>query len=432
MHAAPSLAPSTDAGAGTSGSKALRVAALLLLGVGMPAWAAGEGSAPARVASVPSSAVAAPPHAKSAAETPGEPAGDPIERLRQRLAERLAERLSDRTGERATVGAAPAGGPASELRLSARLPSASTTPGASGTSGTSRASATSRTSGTSGTSGTPGTPGTSVGAGSARSSPSSTAAAVAAAPGAGPGMGARAARGQAGRRAVPGAGDAAADWGYEGAAGPAAWGSLRPEFSLCAQGLRQSPIDIREGLPVALEPVRFDYRPSRFSVIDTGRTVQVNLAPGNSIEVGGRRFELVELRFRRPSEERIDGRQFAMSAHLLHRDAQGRTLVVAVLVDPGPARAAMQTAWANLPLERNEEVAARAVLDLADLLPEDRRYYTYMGSLTTPPCSEGVQWVVMRAPVTASPEQIEVFARLYPMNARPLQALAGRRILQSE
>jgi carbonic anhydrase len=392
----------------------------------MPEWAAGEGSVPARVASVPSSAVAAPPHAKPAADAPGEPAGDPIERLRQRLAERLAERLSDRTGERATVGAAPAGAPASELRLSARLPSASATPGASGKSGTSG------TSGTSATSGTSGKPGTSASSGSVRSSLSSTAAAMAAVSGAGPGMGAHAARGQAGRRGPPGAGDAAADWGYEGAAGPAAWGSLSPEFILCAQGRRQSPIDIREGLPVALEPVRFDYRPSRFSVIDTGRTVQVNLAPGNSIEVGGRRFELVELRFRRPSEERIDGRQFAMSAHLLHRDAQGRTLVVAVLVDPGPARAAIQTAWANLPLEKNEEVAARALLDLADLLPADRRYYTYMGSLTTPPCSEGVQWVVMRTPVTASPDQIEVFARLYPMNARPVQALAGRRILQSE
>ncbi len=400
------------------GRTAARVATVLFA-VGMPVWAAGEGVTPARVASATSPVTSSPP-VKPAADAPGEPAGDPVERLRQRLAERLTERLTDRLGDRATVGAAPAGAAASELRLSARLPAASAPPAASGMSGMS---------GMSGTSGTSGMPGPPV---ASRSPKLPVAAAVAAAPGDGPGTGSRAVRGHGGKRAASGADDAIADWSYEGAAGPAAWGSLRQEFSLCAKGRRQSPIDIRDGLPVGLEPVRFDYRASRFSVIDTGRTVEINIAPGNSIEVGGRRYELVQLLFRHPSEERIDGRQFAMSAHLVHREAQGWTLVVAVVLDPGPARATMQTAWANLPLEKHEAVAARATLDPADLLPEDRRYYTYMGSLTTPPCTEGVQWIVMRTPVTASPEQIEVFARLYPMNARPLQAVAGRRILQSE
>jgi carbonic anhydrase len=413
--------PRAGTDAATLGRTAVRVATLLLA-VGTPAWAAGEGAAPSRAASA-TSPVTKPPSGKPAAGAPGEPAGDPVERLRQRLAERLAERLTERLGERATVGVAPTEAPASELRLSARLPAASATPGASRKSGSSGSSGASGASGSSGPSGV---------SGSSGPSRSPAVAAVSIAQGVAPATGPLAARGHAGRQAAAVANDAAPDWGYEGAGGPAAWGTLRREFSLCAQGRRQSPIDIRGGLPVDLEPVRFDYRPSRFSVIDTGHTVQINLAPSNSIEVGGRRYELVQLHFRRPSEERIDGRQFAMSAHLVHRDAQGRTLMVAVLLDPGPARAAMQTAWANLPLEKREEVAARATLDPADLLPEDRRYYTYMGSLTTPPCSEGVQWVVMRTPVTASPEQIEVFARLYPMNVRPLQALAGRRILQSE
>jgi len=220
-------------------------------------------------------------------------------------------------------------------------------------------------------------------------------------------------------------------WSYSGPAGPQSWGSLRPEFAQCATGTRQSPIDIRGGLSVDLEAVSFDYQPTRFAVIDNGHTVQVNVAPGNAIEVGGRRYELVQFQFRRPSEERIDGRQFEMSVHMLHKDAEGRLAVVAVLLDKGPAQPIVQTVWNNLPLERHTEVAARVLLNPAELLPADRRYYTYMGSLTTPPCTEGVQWVVMRTPQTATPEQLDLFARIYPLNARPVQASNGRRILQS-
>jgi len=223
-----------------------------------------------------------------------------------------------------------------------------------------------------------------------------------------------------------------AAWAYEGAAGPQAWGALRPEFSLCANGQRQSPIDIQGGLAVDLEPVRFDYQASRFAVVDNGHTVQVNLAPGNAIEVGGKRFELQQFHFHRPAEERIDGRAFEMSLHLVHKDEQNRLAVVALLFDRGPPQPVVQQAWNHLPLERHQETVARVALDLEALLPADRRYYTYMGSLTTPPCSEGVQWVVMRQPLTLAPEQIDLFARIYPMNARPVQAASGRRILQSD
>ncbi|MBL8315936.1 MAG: carbonic anhydrase family protein [Rubrivivax sp.] len=222
-----------------------------------------------------------------------------------------------------------------------------------------------------------------------------------------------------------------AHWDYTGPAGPQTWGGLKPEFSLCSIGQRQSPIDIRGGLSVDLEPVRFDYQSSRFSVIDNGHTVQANLAPGNAIEIGGNRFELQQFHFHRPSEERIDGRQFEMSVHLVHKDPMGKLAVVTLLLDKGPAQPAVQKVWNNLPLEKNQDVPARVALDLNELLPADQRYYTYMGSLTTPPCTEGVQWVVMRQPVTVAPEQIELFARIYPMNARPLQQAAGRRIMQS-
>jgi carbonic anhydrase len=220
-------------------------------------------------------------------------------------------------------------------------------------------------------------------------------------------------------------------WSYAGLGGPQAWGKLKPEFSQCAAGQRQSPIDIRDGLALDLDPVQFDYQPSSFSVIDNGHTVQVNVAPGNSIEVNGKRYALLQFHFHRPSEERVNGRQFEMDAHLVHKDAEGRLAVVAVLLERGAAQPLLQTVWNNLPLEKNEEFAARAQLDLNQLLPTDRRYYTYMGSLTTPPCSEGVLWLVMQQPVPMSANQIDIFSRLYPMNARPIQQASGRMIKQS-
>jgi len=221
------------------------------------------------------------------------------------------------------------------------------------------------------------------------------------------------------------------DWAYGGAAGPEHWGDLKPEFAACSSGSRQSPIDIRSGIRVDLEPIVFDYRASVFRVIDNGHTIEVRVGGGNSIEVQGRRFDLLQFHFHRPSEERIDGRQFDMVAHLVHRDPEGRLAVVAVLLDRGSAHPLVQSVWNHLPLEKNDEVAASPLLDLSHLLPADRRYFAYMGSLTTPPCTEGVLWLVMQQPVPIAVEQVNVFSRLYPMNARPVQPAAGRLIKQS-
>ena len=220
-------------------------------------------------------------------------------------------------------------------------------------------------------------------------------------------------------------------WDYAGEGGPAHWAELNPEYAKCSSGTRQSPIDIKDGIRLQLDPVQFAYQPSSFRVIDNGHTVQVNVAAGNSIEVMGRRYELVQFHFHRPSEERIDGRQFDMVAHLVHKDLEGRLAVVAVLLDRGSAHPLVQSVWNNLPLEKHEELAARAPIDLNALLPPERQYFTYMGSLTTPPCSEGVLWMVMKQPVPISAEQIAVFARLYPMNARPIQSASGRLIKES-
>lgn len=220
-------------------------------------------------------------------------------------------------------------------------------------------------------------------------------------------------------------------WSYNGVQGPERWAQLRPEYATCGSGKRQSPIDIRDGIKVTLDPIQFDYRATPFKVLDTGRTVQARLEGGNSITIHGRRYDLQRIEFHRPSEERINGRQFEMSAHLVHRDAEGRTAVVAVLMDQGDqgeGHPMVQLVWNSLPLEKHIDQASSVPIDMARMLPEQKHYLTYMGSLTAPPCTEGVLWMVLKQPITLSREQISVFSRLYPMNARPVQNTSGRLI----
>jgi carbonic anhydrase len=219
-------------------------------------------------------------------------------------------------------------------------------------------------------------------------------------------------------------------WSYEGETGPANWGR-KPEWAACGNGNRQSPIDLRDGMKVDLEQIVFDYKPSAFNVVDNGHTVQVTVGPGNYISLQNRSFELLQFHFHRPSEERINGKGFEMVVHLVHKDADGKLAVVAVLLERGKAQSMIQTVWNNLPLEKNDVVTPSVVLDVSELLPARRDYFTYMGSLTTPPCSEGVLWLVMKQPVEASPAQMAIFSRLYPFNARPIQAHSGRVIKES-
>lgn len=223
-----------------------------------------------------------------------------------------------------------------------------------------------------------------------------------------------------------------AHWSYEGETGPAFWGKLNPAYATCDSGLRQSPIDIRGGVRVDLPPITFEYRPSLFNILDNGHTVQVNYGEGSSLTVQGRRFELVQFHFHKPSEERINGRSYDMVAHLVHKDEDGRLAVLAVLFERGKDNPFIQTLWNNLPLEQGTEVSPPdAPIDLNTLLPKDRSYYTYMGSLTTPPCTEGVMWMVLKSPVEISAEQIAVFSHLYKRNIRPIQKAAGRLIKES-
>ena len=217
-------------------------------------------------------------------------------------------------------------------------------------------------------------------------------------------------------------------WSYQGHGGPAKWAELDHEFAACKLGKTQSPIDIRGAKAADLPAIQFNYKPSPLKLIDNGHTIQVNYAPGSWLDVGGAHYELVQFHFHKPSEEKIDGKSHAMVAHLVHKGADGKLAVVAVMLDKGGANRTIDTIWANLPKEKEKETAVDVTVDAAALLPRDKGYYTFQGSLTTPPCSEGVRWFVLKTPMKITESEIMAFGKLYPMNARPTQPLNGRAI----
>lgn len=227
----------------------------------------------------------------------------------------------------------------------------------------------------------------------------------------------------------------AAHWSYSGATGPARWAAVDEKFQTCAIGQTQSPIDIRstDVRTAALPPIGFDYKLTPLKIIDNGHTVQVNVAPGSSITVGGTRYELLQFHFHKPSEEHINGKAYPLVAHLVHKSEAGKLAVVAVLMDKGARQPLIETVFENLPKVKEQESSVAGVgIDLNGLLPDNRAYYSFTGSLTTPPCSEGVSWFVLKTPVSVSAEQIARFGHLYPMNARPVQPLNNRVIEASE
>jgi carbonic anhydrase len=220
-------------------------------------------------------------------------------------------------------------------------------------------------------------------------------------------------------------------WSYEGELGPSNWSKINVDWVKCGTGNRQSPIDLRDGIKVNLEQIAFDYHPSSFNEVNNGHTIQVTVGGGNFITVGNQTYELQQFHFHRPSEERINGKGTEMVMHLVHRSAEGKIAIVAVLLERGAAHSLMQTIWDNLPLEKQEVVAPAIVIDPKDALPDRREYFTYMGSMSEPPCNEGVLWLVFKQPRQASPAQMALFSRLYPLNARPVQSTAGRMIKES-
>jgi carbonic anhydrase len=222
------------------------------------------------------------------------------------------------------------------------------------------------------------------------------------------------------------------EWDYGKDHGPAHWGELKPEFATCRSGHHQSPIDIEKTQRAELPPIQFQYGKSPLRILDNGHTIQVNYEPGSSIRVGEREFVLKQFHFHQPSEEKVHGRRHGMSLHLVHADAAGQLAVVAVLLDPGPENPVVRQLWNNLPRqegteERHDDVGINA----AGLLPEDHGYYTFEGSLTTPPCTENVTWLVLKQPVTLSTGDIAQFSKRYPDDARPTQPLYDRAVKET-
>jgi carbonic anhydrase len=223
------------------------------------------------------------------------------------------------------------------------------------------------------------------------------------------------------------------NWGYAGAQGPTHWGDLKPEFAPCKNGHRQSPVDISNTQKADLPALKFDYAKSPLHIIDNGHTIMINYASGSSLRVGDKQYQLKQFHFHRPSEEKIYGKHFEMVVHLVHADQQGHLAVVAVLLEKGADNPLVDELWKDLPKEKEkEEVMDNVQIDLTTLLPEDRGYYTFSGSLTTPPCSEDVTWFVLKHPVTVTAAEIEQFGKLYRDDARPTQPLYDRTVLESK
>ncbi|MFP8779561.1 carbonic anhydrase [Hydrogenophaga sp. RWCD_12] len=233
----------------------------------------------------------------------------------------------------------------------------------------------------------------------------------------------------AGHGAAAGGGGHEAHWDYAGENGPERWGQMKPDFNVCAIGNRQSPIHIQttDAVPGPAEPIEFRYGPSGGSVVNNGHTIQVDVTGHNYIKVRGTPYKLVQFHFHHPAEEKVNYKGFAMVAHLVHKNEAGQLAVVAVLLDVGANNPFIQKVWTRMPLDTNDRVQLPDdLLNLNELLPTDQRYYQFMGSLTTPPCTEGVLWQVLKQPVTLGPDQLKLFTKLFPMNARPVQAVNGR------
>ncbi|MDQ3058624.1 MAG: carbonic anhydrase family protein [Pseudomonadota bacterium] len=221
-------------------------------------------------------------------------------------------------------------------------------------------------------------------------------------------------------------------WTYQGHHGaPERWAGLDPAFETCAKGLKQSPIDIRNTVRTALAPLEFGYTRAAPVIVNNGHTVQVNLPAGQTLKIGEQTYELLQFHFHTPSEETIAGKHAAMVAHFVHRNAAGELGVVGVLLEHGKKHAAFDAIFSRLPRPGETIAVEGLTLDLAALLPADKGYYAYDGSLTTPPCSQGVRWMVLKTPVKLGVDQIKAFRRLFSANARPLQPLNGRIVRES-
>jgi len=242
-------------------------------------------------------------------------------------------------------------------------------------------------------------------------------------------------------------------WGYSGHEGPDNWASLSGDNFACT-GKNQSPINLTGFIEAELTPITFNYQIGGHEIINNGHTIQVNYEQGSRIELDGQTFDLLQVHFHAPSENHINGQSYPVEAHFVHASKQGDLAVVAVMYQEGtpktvlevhtdefrdkvvvavmsPQDKMLEDLWQVMPTSSGAKHVLKNRVNVDKLLPQHRDYYRFNGSLTTPPCSEGVRWLVMKEVVTISQQQISTFeAVLLEPNNRPLQPVNARPVLQ--
>ncbi|MBB6444232.1 carbonic anhydrase [Bacillus benzoevorans] len=216
-------------------------------------------------------------------------------------------------------------------------------------------------------------------------------------------------------------------WSYEGETGPPYWGQLDPSFASCEKGREQSPIPIESSLKEGqkeLDAIKGQYQPAAVMLLNTGHAIQADVtAPNNKIRIDGKVYNLLQFHFHNPSEHKINGKQYPMEIHFVHQDEHQRIVVLGVMIEEGKENGEISALLKNLDHDR------KMTIDIKKLIPSQSRVFQYNGSLTTPPCTEGVKWVVLNTPLELSQEQIHAFGEFYQNNNRPLQPLHKREIM---
>jgi len=230
------------------------------------------------------------------------------------------------------------------------------------------------------------------------------------------------------------AGEGHSHWGYQGGEGPEHWGELKAKYATCKTGRSQSPININFSSMAkgVIADIKFIYKDISPEVVNNGHTIQVNYGNGSAIKVNDQEYKLAQFHFHTPSENTVNGKHYPMEMHLVHKNDKGELAVVGVFFKEGKQNAELKKAWDKMPTKGGtKEMLAGVSLNAANLLPGEKQFGHFKGSLTTPPCSEGVSWFVMQSPIEASEKQITQFNKVIGDNARPTQPLNGRRLVMN-
>lgn len=227
-------------------------------------------------------------------------------------------------------------------------------------------------------------------------------------------------------------GNQAKNWSYD-RTGPAYWGDLDPNYSECGTGKTQSPIDLSNPTKSNLPTLAFEYKDVPLKMVNDGYNMHVEIAPGNFLDIEGEKFQLLQFHFHLPSEHTINGKHLPMEVHLVHKSDKDQFAVVGIMLEEGPPSTLIQRLWSHMPGHPKQIVSSPLTINAGDLLPKDRSYFRYDGSLTTPPCSEGLLWHVLRGTITIDNERMKFFTELFGEDtARPVQPLNNRKIKVSK